>query len=193
MKRWAAIAAGVLAYGPVALAQEGHGGGASPFAGTIYQSVAAVAVFLLLLLILAKYAWGPILAGLQARENKIRNDLEEAEASARQAAQTLRQHEEKLAAAQAEALKIIEQGRADALKVGAQLRADAQAEMDQIRRRAEADIRSAKQQAINELYSETATLSTQIAEKILRRQMNPEDHGALIQQALAELAQKQRP
>jgi F-type H+-transporting ATPase subunit b len=170
-----------------------HGGAEAPptvFAGTMLQSVAAIVVFLLLLALLYKYAWGPILSGLQERENKIKRDLEEAEASARQAAETLRQHEQKLAAAQAEAQELIERGRADATKLSAQLRADTQAEIDQIRKRAEADIRSAKQQAINELYAEAANLSTQIAEKILKRQMNPEDHRALIQQSLAELSQK---
>lgn len=160
------------------------------FAGTVLQSVAAIVVFLLLLALLYKYAWGPILTGLQERENKIKHDLEEAEANARQAAEVLRQHQEKLAAAQVEAQKLIDRGRADAAKLNAQLRADAQAEIDQARKRAEADIRAAKQLAINELYAQAATIATTIAEKILKRQMNPEDHRALIQQSLAELAQK---
>lgn len=162
------------------------------FAGTVLQSVAAIVVFLLLLALLYKYAWGPILVALQERENKIKHDLEQAEADARQAAEVLRQQQEKLAAAQLEAQKLIERGRADAARINAQLRADAQAEIDQLRKHAQADIRAAKQQAIHELYAQAATISTWIAEKILQRQMNPEDHRALIQQSLAELAQKPR-
>jgi len=188
-----AAAAGHAAADAHAESAGGHGEGEpTVFAGPVLQSAAAIVVFLLLLALLYKYAWGPILVGLQERENKIKHDLEEAEADARQAAEVLRQHEQKLAAAQAEAMQIIERGRTEAQRIGSQLRADAQAEMDQIRKRAEADIRTAKQQAINELYSEAATLSTRIAEKILKRQMNAEDHRALVQESLEALAQKQR-
>ena len=64
-------------------------GGSNPFAGTIYQAIAAAIVFLALFFVLKTKAWGPILKGLQDRETKISNDLAEAERSAKMAQDTL--------------------------------------------------------------------------------------------------------
>jgi len=176
---------------PVMAASSEHGGsgdGPNPFAGTIYQSIAAAVVFLALLFILKSKAWGPILKGLQDRENKIKGDLEHAEQSAKAATAKLAEYEAKLAAAQAEALKIIDQGRLDAQRVAAQVRDQAQAEITAAKTRAESDIRAAKEQALSEIYTTTATLATDVAGKILRRQINPQDQQQLVQESLAELS-----
>ena len=187
------IAALNLLLAGVALAEEAHGGGhaeeaVSPFAGTIVQSLAAIIVFVILLVILKKKAWGPILKGLQDRENKIKNDLHHAEDAAKQATAKLAEYEAKLAAAQAEALKIIDQGRADAQRVAAQLREQSAAELTAQKQRAEADIRAAKEQALSEIYNTTATLATDVAGKILQRQINEQDQERLVHESLAQMS-----
>lgn len=163
------------------------GGGANIFAGTIAQSIAAIIVFLLLLTLLWKYAWGPILKGLQDRENKIKADLEHAERASREAAATLEQYKRQLADAQVEAGKLIAAARTDAEKTAAQIREQTQNEINAMKQRATADIAAARQDAVAEVYAHVATISTQIASRILRRQINAADQQALIDQSLAEL------
>ena len=158
----------------------------TPFAGSIIQAIAAIIVFVLLMVVLKKMAWVPILKGLQDRENKIRSDLEEAEDSAKSATETLKQYKAQLAQAQHDADRIIEQSRSDALKLGDQLKDQTQSEITAMKQRAANDITRAKEQALADLYSQTATLATAVAGRILQRQINPDDQRELIDQSLAE-------
>lgn len=166
-------------------------GGANPFAGSIYQGIAAVLVFLILLAVLYKMAWGPILKGLQDREGKIKEDLESAERASAEARKKAEEYDRKLAEAQTEARSVIEQARGDAEKVAADLKAQTQREIDAMRERAQADIRAAKEQALSEIYAQAAELSTQIAGRILRREINADDQRRLVEESLAELAKSE--
>jgi F-type H+-transporting ATPase subunit b len=176
---WIALAS------PAALAAEEAP--VTPFAGSLYQSAAAVIVFILLFAVLKKFAWGPILKGLQERENKIKGDLERAEEAAQQAANTLKEYQASLAQAHAEAQKVIDKGRNDAERVGAELKEQTQAEITRMKQRAEQDIRAAKEQALAELYTQTAVLATTVAGKILRREVNPQDQQRLVEESIREL------
>ncbi|MFG0250127.1 MAG: F0F1 ATP synthase subunit B [Phycisphaeraceae bacterium JB051] len=162
-------------------------GGDNPFAGTIYQGIAAAIVFIVVLVILKKLAWGPILTGLQDRENKIKTDLEEAEKSAKDATATLKQYEAKLAAAQEESRKLIEEARGEAQRVAAQLKDQTQTEITQMKDKAARDINAAKEQALTELYAQAAVMSTQIAGRILKRELNADDQQAIVDESLAQL------
>lgn len=163
------------------------GGDSNPFVGTIYQSIAAVVVFLSLYLVLKTKAWGPILKGLQDREEKISTDLANAERSAKMAQDTLQEYQTKLNEAQDEARRVIEQARTDAQRVAAQLKDQTKNEIDAMRERAERDIAAAKEQAVADLHDMTAELSTAIAGRILQREINAEDQKALVDQSLQEL------
>ncbi len=176
----------LTAAGPLLAAEEAHG--PNPFAGTIYQSIATVIVFLLLLALLYRYAWGPILTGLQDRENRIKADLEETEAAAKAANATLAEYKKKLSEAAVEAQRLVEQARVEAQKLGAQLRHEADQEIQQQRQRTLREIESARQQAVSDVYAQSATLATRIAGRILQRELNASDHQALVSAALAELA-----
>ncbi len=162
-------------------------GGGNPFTGAIYQSVAAGLVFLLLLFLLKKMAWGPILTGLQDRENKIKGDLEKAESAAAQAAATLAQYQKELAQASEQARQMIDKARGEAEQAAATIRQQHEQEMAQLKQRAAADIKAAKEQAVNELYAQAAVLSTQIAGRILQREINAADQQKLVDEAVAEL------
>lgn len=176
------------AHGPEAVHAEGDAHASpTPFAGTIAQSVAAALVFLFLVAVLYKLAWGPILSGLQDRESKIKADLENAERSSRDAAATLANYKKQLADAQVEAGRVISAARTDAEKTAAQIREQTQSEITAMKQRATADITAAKQDALNQIYTQVATISTQVASQILKRQINPADQQALVDQSLAEL------
>lgn len=177
-----------------AVDDHGAGGHDQPFILDVdlVSAIVNLVVFLLLLAILAKFVWPPILRGLQQRDAKIRGDLENAERASREAAASLEQYKKQLADAQREAQRIIEESRTNAQRVAEQVREQAEAQAVQMRQRAEADIDAAKQQAISEIYAEAATLATQVAGQILRREVRAEDHRQLVDQSLRELATTQR-
>ncbi len=163
---------------------DAHAAQESLFAGTFAQSIAAVIVFLALFAILYKYAWGPILQGLQDREKKIADDLGQAQAAAREAKATLEQYQQQLAQAKVEAQRVIDQGKADAQKIAAELKDQAQADADQTRKRLQADIAAAKQNAISDIYAQAANLATTVAGQILKKEIKPDDHQQLINESL---------
>lgn len=159
----------------------------SVFAGSLIQSITAVIVFALLFALLFKYAWGPILNGLQDREKKIADDLKKAESANRAADQTLAEYKKQLADAHAEARRLIEDSKkeADALRV--RLTADTEKELARLRERATDDIRLAKQQAVQEIYAQAGVLATAVASKILQREVTSDDTQRLVQESLNEL------
>lgn len=175
----------VLAVAPPAIAA---GDKPNLFAGSVYQAIAAVVVFLVVLTVLKRAAWGKIIQGLQEREDKIRGDLEDAQEAARKADETLKQYEAMLAEGRAEAQTIIDSSRAEAEKLGQQMRDDASNQITQMRQRAANEIQSAKEQAINDIYSEVAGLSTAVAGRILQREINSTDQQRLIEASLEELS-----
>jgi len=185
---WSACVALAVAATAVAASESANGeGDPSLFAGTIAQSLAAVIVFLILFVVLSKFAWGPILKGLQDRERKIKEDLHRAETASREAASMLQEYQNKLAEGHAEAGRIIEQGKSDAQRIAAGLKEQAQKEIDQMRHRAQSEITTAKEQAITEIYSQAAELATTVAGRILQREINPTDHQQLIKESLDTL------
>ncbi|MBI1337486.1 MAG: F0F1 ATP synthase subunit B [Phycisphaera sp.] len=163
-----------------------HSAEPSLFAGTIMQSVAAVIVFVLLFAVLYRLAWGPILKGLQDREGKIKADLEAAEKSNRDAAEKLKQLEAQLAAAQQKAAELIDEARKDAQKTASRIEEDARKEIDALRQRSTNEIKFAKETALNEIYQQAAVISTQIASRVLKREVKEEDHRQLVQEVLGE-------
>jgi F-type H+-transporting ATPase subunit b len=159
---------------------------AEPSAG-IVPAVTTLVIFALLLAVLGKYAWGPIVAGLRQREEKIRKDIADAEESRRRSEAALREYEAKLADAENRVRELIETGRAEAERMATGIKMQAQQDVEEIKERAERDIESARAQAISGIYAEAADLSTAIAEKILRRNLNADDQRDLVNQSLEQL------
>ena len=187
-RRGAVVAFGLIMVRSAVAAEAQHGESPSVFAGTFAQSIAATIVFLLLLFILWKSAWGRILQGLQDREDRIRRDLTDAQNAAHEADATLKQYQGKLLEAQGEAQQIIDRSRQDAERIAQQIKDDAQQQITQMRQRATADIRAAKELAVNEVYSDIAELSTTVAGRILHREISASDQQQLITESLEQLA-----
>jgi F-type H+-transporting ATPase subunit b len=154
---------------------------------TWWQALWVVIIFLVLLAVLYPTAWKNVLAGLKAREERIRKDIADAEAASARAQATLRDYTAKLAAAEASAREIIAKAGTDAEAAAAQIRARSQAEAEEIKERALKDIEAAKNTAVREVYDQTAELATQVAEKILRRNLNANDQRDLVAQSLEQL------
>lgn len=172
----------------LAAAEAGEAGSeGGVFSGSVYQSIAAIIVFLVVFFVLKAKAWGPILSGLQDREERIRTDLERAEAATREAQETLAKYRAELDQAQEQARQIIDKGRSDAEVVAAKVKKDAQDESKRIVEKARAEIEAAKEQALAEIYEKTADLATGVAAQILKREVKAADHQRLIDESLTSL------
>jgi F-type H+-transporting ATPase subunit b len=151
------------------------------------EAIWVIVIFVILLIILYPTAWKSVLAGLKAREQRIRSDLEAAEAQRLKSEATLREYTAQLAAAEGNVREMLAKAAADAEKIAANIRLHAQQEVEEIKERAAREIDSAREQALSEIYSQAADLSTQIAEKILRRNLNADDQRELVARSLEQL------
>ena len=164
----------------------------SIFAGNLGNAIWTLLIFFLVLLVLGKYAWKPILAGLQRREAFIRESLESAKRDREDAEARLKQYEEKLTAARDEAASIVDEGRRDAGVVKRKIEEDARASAEAMLDRAKREIGVARDTALRDLYEQSAGLAMNMATTVLKRQLSPEDHQRLVSDALSEL-RKQPP
>jgi F-type H+-transporting ATPase subunit b len=165
-----------------------EGGGPKIFDAALDLGLWTLVVFLLLLFILKKFAWKPMLEGLTRREENIRAAIDESKA-ARQEAQRLRD------TIQAERAKIAEEARKaadEAREMGRRMTEDmmtrARAEIQADRERLRREIETAKDQAIKQLWDQAAILATQVSSKVIGRELSADDHRRLIDEAIAELS-----
>jgi F-type H+-transporting ATPase subunit b len=157
-------------------------------AGQTYaQAVWVMIIFVILLAILYPTAWKNVLAGLKKREDKIRGDIAAAEAARAKAELSLQEYTAQLATAEQKVRDLIGTATADAERIATNVRMQAQQESEVIKEKATKDIDAARRQALQEIYAQTAELSTSIAEKILRRNLNADDQRELVNESLQQL------
>jgi F-type H+-transporting ATPase subunit b len=167
---------------------EQHGGGkVSIFAGNLAVAFWTVILFVVLLVVLGKWVWGPILETLKRREEYIKQSLEDAKKARDEAAEALRQQQKQLEESRAKSQEIISKGYAEALRLSEEFTHRADAEAARLREQAKQDIGQAKEQAIKEIYSHGVELATDLAGRILSRTLNPEDHHKLLQESINRL------
>jgi F-type H+-transporting ATPase subunit b len=153
----------------------GHGGGA-----VIPPTVWGILVFLTVLVILWRKAFPPILQALEKRAQLIRESLEAAERARKEAAEAATRQEDAMEKARVEARAIIEEGKADAHRVKDKIVEDAKREAGELVARARREIDLAKDNAVDELHRQAVDLSMEIASKVIRKTLRPEDHRELI-------------
>jgi len=177
-----AIALGVCA--PVAMASEGGG---NPVSVDLWQAGFTIAVFLVLLFILTRFAFKPILAGLQNREEFIRKSLADAEDANNKAQEQLAAYTAQLEHARAEATAIVDEGRRDAERVKQEIHQSAEKEKNQMIEQARREIKIARDSAVRDLYDLGARLATEAAGRIIGKELTPADHERLIEQSIEQL------
>jgi len=143
-------------------------------------------VFLVLLAILWKFAWGPIIEALERREKMVADHIAQAELNHAEAKRLLVAYEHKLDAAAGEVRELMEEARRDAEKTKQSILAEAKAGAEAERLRALRDIDSATDAALESLSKRSADLAVDLAGKILQAQLSPADHAKLISEAMAK-------
>ncbi len=151
-------------------------------------SIYSFVVFLLLLGVLTKFAWGPIITALDEREENIRKNIEDAEVARIRAEEMLAAHAAKLDSVQDEVREILAEARRDAEHTKSEIVASAQKEAGVTKNRAIEEIDRARDQALDELFRTMSTQVTDATEHVIGRALNDDDRNRLIDESLAQLS-----
>ena len=143
-----------------------------------------VITFIILLMVLRKVAWGTILATLEQREQTIRNSLAEAQRARQEGEQLLVQHQQMLAEANREVLRLLEQGREEAERLRISMTEQAREEAQRLTEAARREIVRERQLAMQELKKTAADLALAAAGRLLNTAMTSEDHRRLVTEFL---------
>ena len=172
------------------MAAEAEPGSQDPVMVDVWQAGFTIAVFVVLVLILSRFAFKPILAVLEKREDIIRESLASAQRDREAAEARLTEYEQKLEQAGAKAAAILEEGRQNVeamrRRIEEEARRSGEAMLDQAKR----EIGIARDTALRAVYDESAELATSLAGAVLKRQLSPEEHQRLMMDALQELGQR---
>ena len=150
-----------------------------------------IITFVVLLTILAKFAWGPLLRALESRQEAIRKSLDDAQAAKQELERLQLESAQIIRQARGEAEAIISQSRTDAGRLREEMRQKAKAEADAIVKNAERQIQLETTRALQQIRHEAIDLSVMIASKIIQRNLSKEDNERLIEEALKQVETKQ--
>jgi F-type H+-transporting ATPase subunit b len=146
-----------------------------------------ILTFLLLLAVLTKFAWKPLLKMLKDREELIRSSLEDAEKAQTELAKLNAEGEKIINKARAEAQEILSQCKSSAATLKDETIKDAKEKAKVIADNAEKQILVEKEKAIEEIKSEVVNLSLSVAEKLIKKNISVEDNKALIDESLSQV------
>lgn len=146
-----------------------------------------ILTFLVLLALLAKFAWRPLLQALEGRQDGIRKALDDAQQAKTELERLHHESAQIIAKARQEADAIITRSRADAESLREELRAKARIEADGIVKNAERRIQAETARALQQIRHEAVDLSVAIASKIIQRNLTREDNERLIDETLKQL------
>ena len=168
-----------------ALASEGGEPAAEPsiFSGTFADALWTVVAFVILLVVLGKFAWKPLLNSLQARQKYIQEQIDTAEKARKKAEELLEEHKQ-------QALQIITDVTKEAQRKAEELAEKARQEVQEIRLRSQEDIKHARIAASEQLWQEAGDIVAALGSEVLERTITPQDNQRLIDDAILKLRQK---
>ena len=144
--------------------------------------------FLLVLFILKKYAWGPILKGLNDRETNIAESIASAEKVKQEMAQLKGENEALLVSAREERATMIKEAKLTKDKMIAEAKDEAKAQASKILVEAQAAIQQQKMAAITDIKNQVGKLVVEVSEKVLRRELaNKPEQESFINQLAQEI------
>ena len=184
----AALAAGAVALAApsLALAEENSDLGIGILIPNLSEFIPALIAFLVIWVVLAKFAWPMIVGMLDKRQETIKNNLDEAEAAKTEAQRSLEEYKKQLADARREAAGIVDEARRAGEQVKADITAQAQAQADEMIAKAKKSIEKEKLAAIADLQSSVADLSVAVAGRFIGEGLSDADQRKLIEKYVAE-------
>ncbi len=162
-------------------------GGFNPLHFDPGATALTIITFVSLLLLLGKFAWGPILAAIEQREKRIEDALAQSEADRKEAERLLADYRGRVANVQGEVAALLEKGQKDAEALRAEMRTRAEAEAAAVSERARREIESAKLQALVEIRKEAVGLGLAVAGKVVGKSLDDADRRRLAQDVVTDL------
>jgi F-type H+-transporting ATPase subunit b len=149
-----------------------------------------IVTFLVLLGLLARFAWRPLLDALEKRQDTIRKSLDDARQAKEELQRLQAESARILAEARTEAANIISSTRSDAARFADEMKQKARADAESVVRNAQREIDTQTHRAIETIRREAVDLSVAVAGKILRRDITKADHERLVDDAIREMQAK---
>ena len=146
-----------------------------------------IIVFLVLLALLAKFAWRPMLQALESRQEMIRKSLDDAQQAKRELERLNQESAQILRKAHVEAESIVSKSWAEAEKLREEMKQKARTDADAIMREAQRQIEMETGRAVRQIRNEVADLSVAIASKLIQRDFTKEDNNRLIEETLKQI------
>lgn len=136
--------------------------------------------FIILMLLIKHFAWGPVTKMMDSRASKISNDLDYAEKSRDEASKLQAQRQQALDASQTEAAGIVSDARENGEKQRQTIVANAEDSAKTLKANAAKDIEQERKDALKGAQDDVAALSIEIASKIIQKELKADDHKALV-------------
>lgn len=146
--------------------------------------------FLILVAILYKFMWGPVINMIDSRQQTIDDSLNKADAARKEAEQMSAKLAEEIADARRQAKSIIDEAQKSAETVKEDILAQARDSADSMLERAQAEIAKEKANAILEIKGEVADMVVSVAGRLLAENMSDQQHMALVDKYITEVAAK---
>lgn len=173
----------------VLVAQDAHAaeGGdlMTPTGGLMFWTLV---IFVILLVVLTKFAFGPITAAVEARERALEEAIAAAKRDRDEAARILAEHRANIEGARAEAQKLIADARVAGERLRAQMLEDTKAQQAELLERARRDIVHERDRAVADLRREAVDLALAGASKVIERNLDSEGNRRLVESFLASLS-----
>ena len=136
---------------------------------------------------IAVYGYPAIKSGMEARTQRIRDNLDEADRTKADAQRILEEYQHQLADAKNESARIIEEARQTAEQMRRDLMARAESEVQELRARTQEDLRSAQDRAMADLRAQVAQLAVGAAEIVVQKNLDPETNRALVERYIEQV------
>ncbi len=156
----------------------------NPMTSTIFWSII---VFVILAVLLWKFAFKPINNIISRREKEIREKLDDADRKNKEARKYLEEQKEAIEDSRAESRKIIDEGGNEAKKIKEETEKKAHDRARAMIEEAQAEIRREKARSINEVKNEMVEIAISASQKIISEKLSAKDHKKLIEESLKEL------
>ena len=148
--------------------------------------VVTLVTFLLLMALLKKFAWGPLMGIMQQREELVASEIEEAEKNRKESANLLAQNEKLVKETQANMAEILESAKKQATAQREEIISAANAEAARLKESAQRDIAAEREKAVEAIREEVVSLSVLAASKVLGKEISEADNSALIKETIAK-------
>ena len=166
------------------------GGGGNPVSFNFYTYIVQIMSFLILVWIIKRFAWKPLMNMMEKRRQYIADSLAQAEQERNEAARIKQEYQEDMHRARLEAKSIIEKATQESEQRAAEILDQARRETEKLKQAALAEIEREREKAVSELRLQVVNMSVAVAEKVIRHKLDIQGQEALIDQFIQEVGDR---